>query len=225
MENNTTFDYEQEGKELPSKEEILQNEDEMIAGLLEAAAFKSDDSLQKKIEIRRNGKLLFSFFVRPLTEEEIKGCRRKATKRRPDPRGRQFGMIELETDYYYGVLKEKLEENSYKEMGSCDAGNYLCNNVFYRALDFKQNNNLKTKIAFIHIPTIDNIENTLELNSALNSLSAIEQSVLFLLFKEDLSQDDAAKILEICSKSVSRIKLRAIDKLKKYLKEDLEAEK
>lgn len=73
--------------------------------------------------------------------------------------------------------------------------------------------------------TIDNIENTLELNSALNSLSAIEQSVLFLLFKEDLSQDDAAKILEICSKSVSRIKLRAIDKLKKYLKEDLEDEK
>ena len=98
--NDTIFDYEQEGKELPSKEEILQNEDEMIAGLLEAAAFKSDDSLQKKIEIKRNGKLLFSFFVRPLTEEEIQGCRRKATKRRPDPRGRQFGMIELETDYF-----------------------------------------------------------------------------------------------------------------------------
>ncbi len=73
--------------------------------------------------------------------------------------------------------------------------------------------------------TIDNIENTIELNNALKSLSAIEQSVLFLLFKEDLSQDDAAKILEICSKSVSRIKLRAIDKLKKYLKEDLENEK
>ena len=73
--------------------------------------------------------------------------------------------------------------------------------------------------------TIDNIENTIELNNALKSLSAIEQSVLFLLFQEDLSQDDAAKILEICSKSVSRIKLRAIDKLKKYLKEDLENEK
>ena len=97
--SNTIFDYEQEGKELPSKEEILQNEDEMIAGLLEAAAFKSDDSLQKKIEIRRNGKLLFSFFVRPLTEEEMKDCRRKATKKRPDPRGRRFGMIEVETDY------------------------------------------------------------------------------------------------------------------------------
>ena len=65
MENNTIFDYEQERKELPSKEEILQNEDEMIAGLLEAANFKDNSDFQKKIEIRRNGKLLFSFFVRP----------------------------------------------------------------------------------------------------------------------------------------------------------------
>ena len=99
MKNNEIFNDEVK-ENLPTKEEILQNEDEMIAGWLEAAAFKSDDSLQKKIEIRRNGKLLFSFFVRPLTEEEIQGCRRKATKRRPDPRGRQFGMIELETDYF-----------------------------------------------------------------------------------------------------------------------------
>ena len=65
--------------------------------------------------------------------------------------------------------------------------------------------------------TIAGIENVLELNNAIQSLSAIEQSVIFLLFKEDLSQEDAAKILEICSKSVSRIKLRAIDKLRKYI--------
>ena len=71
---------------------------------------------------------------------------------------------------------------------------------------------------------IDNIETSLELNKALNSLSAIEQAVIFLLFQEDLSQDEAAKILEICSKSVSRIKLRAVNKLKNLLKEDLENE-
>ncbi len=64
----------------------------------------------------------------------------------------------LETDYYYGVLKENLESNNYKVETSCDAGNYLCNNVFYKALSFKQNNNIKSKIAFIHIPTIDNID-------------------------------------------------------------------
>jgi len=71
---------------------------------------------------------------------------------------------------------------------------------------------------------IDSIDVELQLNNALKSLSAIEQSVIFLLFKEELNQEDAAKILEICSKSVSRIKLRAISKLKKYLKEDLENE-
>ena len=99
MKNNTTFDYEPEEKQLPSKEEILQNEDEMIAGLLEAANFKDNSDFQKKIEIRRNGKLLFSFFVRPLTEEEVQDCRKRATKRRPDPRGKQFGMIEIETNF------------------------------------------------------------------------------------------------------------------------------
>ena len=99
MKENITFDEEQEGKELPNKEEILQNEDEMIAGLLEAANFKESSDFQKKIEIRRNGKLLFSFFVRPLTEEEVQDCRKRATKRRPDPRGKQFGMIDVETNF------------------------------------------------------------------------------------------------------------------------------
>lgn len=66
--------------------------------------------------------------------------------------------VKLETDYYYGILKENLESNNYKVINSYDAGNYLCNNVFFRALGFKQTNNLKTKIAFIHIPTINNIE-------------------------------------------------------------------
>lgn len=70
-----------------------------------------------------------------------------------------------------------------------------------------------------------NVEDRVQLNSALESLSAIEQSVIFLLFQEDLSLDDAAKILEICSKSVSRIKIRAIDKLKKYFKGDQDYEK
>lgn len=72
---------------------------------------------------------------------------------------------------------------------------------------------------------IDKIENNLQLNSALNCLSDIEQAVIFLLFKEELSQDEAGKILEICSKSVSRIKLRAIEKLKRYFEGDIENEK
>ena len=39
------------------------------------------------------------------------------------------------------------------------------------------------------------------------------------------AQKEAAQILEIYSKTVSKIKIRAIDKLKKYFKEDFENEK
>ena len=72
---------------------------------------------------------------------------------------------------------------------------------------------------------VDDFVNDIELNNALQSLSAIEQSVIFLLFKEELKQDDAAEILKICSRTVRRIKLRAIEKLRKYLKGDNENEK
>ncbi len=94
------FDYQEETEmNLPTQQEILQNEEELLCGLLEAAGFKDNAEFQRKIEIKRNGKLLFSFYIRPLTEEEVQGCRKRATKRRPDPRGKQFGMIDVETDF------------------------------------------------------------------------------------------------------------------------------
>ena len=72
---------------------------------------------------------------------------------------------------------------------------------------------------------IDELESKIVLNSALNCLSDIEQAVIFLLFNEQLSQDEAAEILKIWSKSISRIKLRAIEKLRNYLEGDFENEK
>lgn len=66
--------------------------------------------------------------------------------------------IKLETDYCYDNLRENLEGSNYIVISSSDAGNYLCNNVFFRALNFKQKNNLKSKVGLVHIPTIDNIE-------------------------------------------------------------------
>jgi pyroglutamyl-peptidase len=35
---------------------------------------------------------------------------------------------------------------------SSDAGDYLCNQVLYQALDIKKNNHIQTKIGFIHVP-------------------------------------------------------------------------
>ena len=69
---------------------------------------------------------------------------------------------------------------------------------------------------------IDVIDISLQLNSALKTLSAIEQAVIFLLFYEDFTQSEVAEILEIYSKTISKIKIRAIDKLKKFFKEDFE---
>lgn len=66
---------------------------------------------------------------------------------------------------------------------------------------------------------INNVELSLDLEDALGCLSQLEQAVIFLLYEKELSQKDASKILEIYSKSTSRIKARAISKLRKYLKE------
>ncbi len=67
---------------------------------------------------------------------------------------------------------------------------------------------------------LDQIELDIELNRALNCLSDIEQAVIFLLFKKELSQAEAAEILEIYTKTVSKIKIRAIEKLRKYMEGD-----
>lgn len=65
--------------------------------------------------------------------------------------------------------------------------------------------------------TLDLIDNKLLLKDALNKLSDIEQTVIFLLFQQDLKQDDVANILEIYTRSVRRIEYRALKKLKNYL--------
>lgn len=69
--------------------------------------------------------------------------------------------------------------------------------------------------------TIEKIDTNMVLNCALSCLSDIEQAVIFLLFAKELSQDKASEVLNIWSKSVSRIKIRAIAKLKKYLEGDM----
>ncbi len=111
----------------------------------------------------------------------------------------------LETDYYYGVLKENLESNNYKVETSCDAGNYLCNNVFYKALSFKQNNNIKSKIAFIHIPTIDNIDDIELLSTTIlnyiNTLSDVFNVGLLQLRPTNSMENNMLKGIEYCKKA------------------------
>lgn len=82
-----------------TNEEILMNENDLIAGLLTAAGFKDDSSLWKKVQIKRNGKVLFEFRVRPLEEEETQEIRKSCTKYLPNPAGRHLPKIEVDTNF------------------------------------------------------------------------------------------------------------------------------
>lgn len=63
----------------------------------------------------------------------------------------------IETDYNFLNLKKQLEKLFDVEI-SCDAGNYLCNNIYYNGLKIIKENNLKCKMLFIHIPMIEKID-------------------------------------------------------------------
>ena len=60
------------------------------------------------------------------------------------------------TSYDYSVLYNKLRKE-YEVIISNDAGNYLCNNIYYNGLEYIIENKLKTKMIFIHIPNKEKI--------------------------------------------------------------------
>ena len=83
---------------LPDKEEVLNDEMGLLQGLIEAGNYKEDEAYRKKLVIQRNGKKLFEFTVRPLSDDEFFECRKKSTKRLPNPAGRKLPPIDGETD-------------------------------------------------------------------------------------------------------------------------------
>ena len=100
---------------------------------------------------------------------------------------------------------------SYKEKTIIDKEDYA---VFFQDIIDINNN----------ISNIDYLEESIELNIAIKSLSAIEQAVIFLLYQEGLTQEETAEILKIWRASVDRIKKRAIEKLRKHMKGDADDE-
>ena len=65
--------------------------------------------------------------------------------------------LAYKTRYDYDILVKLLKNNNYKVIISEDAGNYLCNNIYYYGLKYIDDNLLNTNIIFIHIPKINNI--------------------------------------------------------------------
>ena len=66
---------------------IRANEEDYIQGLIDAAGFAAEE--RQRIEIIRDGKLYFAFYIRPLGSEEYDKCRKKHTKY---VRNKQLGM-------------------------------------------------------------------------------------------------------------------------------------
>ena len=64
----------------------------------------------------------------------------------------------FDTNYDFSKLKELLDKNNFRTIISNYAGKYLCNNIYYNGLKYINENKLKCKMIFIHIPKIDNID-------------------------------------------------------------------
>lgn len=90
---------------LPAQEVVDRTEEDLINTPLAAADYKDDESVQKKVEIRRNGKVLFSFHVRPLGEPELQRIRKLSTPMFPNPEGKRLPKIE--GDIRYGEFKSR----------------------------------------------------------------------------------------------------------------------
>lgn len=90
---------------LPSQEIIDRSEEDIINSLLAAADYKEDEESQKLVEIKRNGKLLFSFHIRPLGEPELQRIRKQSTPYYPNPEGKRLPKIE--GDIRYGEFKSR----------------------------------------------------------------------------------------------------------------------
>lgn len=118
-------------------------------------------------------------------------------------------IIGASKKYYAKELEKRRNELNILDDDELDNKyeKYMINNE-----DILENQIAKTAFDFI------NFCENLDLFMALKSLSAIEQSVIFLLYYQDLSQQNIAKILNVDFRTISRIKIRAIGKLKKKLK-------
>ena len=60
----------------------------------------------------------------------------------------------LETLFPYKKLASFLKENNIEYVISKNAGNYLCNNIYYEGMKYIKDNSLDIKMIFIHIPSI-----------------------------------------------------------------------
>ena len=103
--------------------------------------------IQLQNELKNNYDLIISFGQAPLNNNTIK----------IETIGK--GNNHYKTNYDFNDLKNKLEASSFNVIISNDAGNYLCNYIYYHGLKYISDSKLKGDMIFIHIPkNMDNVK-------------------------------------------------------------------
>ena len=67
------------------------------------------------------------------------------------------GEYLYKTEYDVSKLNDYLKQY-YKVKISHNAGNYLCNHIYYEGLKYIKDNSINSKMIFIHIPYLQNID-------------------------------------------------------------------
>lgn len=126
--------YEADEEDIMTSEEILEHEDDYIAGLLSAAEDVSE--LEQPVDIIRKGKKFFTFRIHPLSENEINDIRKRYTKYAKNKRQGIRVPEELDTAKYRASLiynstvdadKRKLWDNPEVKKGLIAQGKVIIN--------------------------------------------------------------------------------------------------
>jgi len=65
-----------------------------VTSLLAAADFRNTENAVTEVEIRRAGKFYFSVHVHPISEDDVRAARKKATTYMRNPQGAKYPPIE-----------------------------------------------------------------------------------------------------------------------------------
>ena len=107
-----------------------------------------DTSVKQLINKLKKYELIISFGQAPLDKDTIK----------IEVIGKKDKDL-YKTDFNYLKIKKDIEKKGLRVYISNDAGDFLCNNLYYNGLKYIKENNINCKMLFIHIPKIENISN------------------------------------------------------------------
>ncbi len=85
-------------------QQIIMNEIDILQGLLALGNERNNEANYRNVEIRRGGKLMLAFRIRPLSEEENHICWHKATKYAGNKPGQPKVAIDTNTTKYRSLL-------------------------------------------------------------------------------------------------------------------------